>query len=295
MSAVVAKSVTLPLKTETPADGALEEQSARKIQYPLQDGEEMHDENVVKLLTLMRIWARIFGLPSQELEPTLKSKIHDMQILMLVPEEVEKRAVELTDEVFQMIHSPGEMLTFLEKENMLERIKSYYQFFTNFADGAIEKLMDHYQQNFEQNRAYEAAVSLLRMEIKQEFGCEHEKEEFTAKMKLLSKHSDWREGVKDDWRVKLELEKKGKSFAELTGTAAKRSSAEEPAAEDGEGWVNIGQKVQEMKESLTCGKDYMGHNAKWWADRLKDVLAPSLVAEMTGIRKRAESDEEDKP
>lgn len=249
MSAVVAKSVTLPLKTETPADGALEEQSARKIQYPLKDGEEMHDENVVKLLALMRIWARIFGLPSLKLEPTLACKIHDMQILMLVPEEVEKRAVEVTDEAFEKIHSPDVMLRFLEKENMLERIKSYYQSFTTFSDAAIEKLMDSYQQNFERNHAYEAAVSLLRMEIKQDFGCEHEKEEFTAKMKLLSKHSDWREGVKDDWRVKADLKEMKKSLAELTDEIRKCEAAEEPAPE----------------------------------------------AEVTGIRKRVEPDEEDKP
>ena len=70
--------------------------------------------------------------------------------------------------------------------------------------------MNHYQKKFEENRAYEALVYLLRKEITQDFCCEDEKETFTASMKLLSEQSyrvsaDWRDGVKDDWRVKMEI------------------------------------------------------------------------------------------
>ena len=183
-----------------------EEQCARKIQYPLKDGEEMHDENVVKLLSLMRVWARICGLPLKELEPTLECKIHDMQILMLVPEEVKQHAIKLTNAAFEMIDNSAQMLAFLENNNILERIKSYYESFTTFSDAAIEKLMNHYQKKFEETRAYEAVVYLLRKEITQDFCCEDEKEAFTASMKLLSEQSaDWRDGVKDDWRVKMDF------------------------------------------------------------------------------------------
>lgn len=46
---------------------------------------------------------------------------------------------------------------------------------------------------------------------------------------------------------------------------------------------HIGQKVDEMKEALTRGEDYLGHDAVWWAEKLKHVFAPSLIAEVTGV------------
>ena len=184
-------------------------QMNQKINYPLKNGAEMHNENVVKLLSLLRIWSRILGLPELKPAVALSVKINDMKIAMDVPEELDARAIELTDEAFKNIKDPVEMMLLIKNEDIFLRLKSYYQTVMNISDSAVNNFITYYEENFHAVCAYEIMIDILRKEITQNFSCEDEKKTFTNRIKGLNEaNSEWRDRVHGDWRVKEEMDKK---------------------------------------------------------------------------------------
>lgn len=54
----------------------------------------------------------------------------------------------------------------------------------------------------------------------------------------------------------------------------------------------IGQDVADMKSALRAGKEYLDHDAEWWAEQLESVFAPELIEDVTGIPQAAEAVEQ---
>ena len=51
----------------------------------------------------------------------------------------------------------------------------------------------------------------------------------------------------------------------------------------------IGQDVADMKSALRAGKEYLDHDAEWWAEQLESVFTPELIEDVTGIPQAAEA------
>lgn len=175
--------------------------------FPLLD----NDENKAKLLSLLIIFAQIFGLSQKKMEPHLEMKIHEMEIAMDVNDDTEAKATELAQSAFDSIYDPNKMLVYCETEKLFPRLRTYYKTYMNISDGAVEKFMDECRKNFDACQAYEASVDLVRLEINQNFLCEHEKEAFAEKIKEMDAlQKGWRTNALKDWRVKeAQRHKKG--------------------------------------------------------------------------------------
>ena len=59
---------------------------------------KIHVENAVKLISLLRIWSRILGLPTLKPDVSLNMKIYDMEMAMDFTDAQRARAVEIADE-----------------------------------------------------------------------------------------------------------------------------------------------------------------------------------------------------
>ena len=183
--------------------------------YPLKtenDGEtgKLHDENAVNLIALLRIWARILGLPEKKVAVSLGIKIMDMEMAMEFTDAHRDRAIAIADEAFENIHGGVEMMTHVEQEEIFKRLESYYQTYMNISYPAIQNFIADYRKNFVQCRAYESMINFLRLEITQNFCCEDEKNTFIDHVKELDEaDSEWRDRVSDDWRIKAAREETG--------------------------------------------------------------------------------------
>ena len=179
--------------------------------YPLwteKDG--MHEENAVKLIALLRIWARILGLPEKKVAVSLSIKIMDMEMAMEFTDAHRDRAIAIADEAFENISCRVEMMTHVEQEEIFKRLESYYQTYMNISYPAIENFIADYRENFGQCRAYESMIIFLRLEITQNFCSEDEKKTFEDQIKELDEaDSEWRDRVNDDWRIKAAREETG--------------------------------------------------------------------------------------
>jgi hypothetical protein len=181
----------------------LEDHNNKKNNHPLKNGTKMHLQNAVKLISLLRIWSRILGLPTLKPDVSLNMKIYDMEMAMEFTAAHRARAIEIVDEAFENIKDGVEMMNFVEREKIFLRLKSYYQTFMNISDAAVENFIADYEENFSHCRAYESMIGILRQEITQNFCCEDEKKTFADRIKELDEaDSEWRDRVIDDWRIK---------------------------------------------------------------------------------------------
>ena len=172
-------------------------------EYTLLNGQTLHLENAVKLIGLLRIWARILGLPEKTVDVTLSIKIMDMEMAMDFTDAHRDRAVAVADEAFDNISGGVKMMNFVEREEIFLRLGAYYDTFMNISDDAVENFITDYTNNFRSCRAYEWMIVILRQEITQNFCCETEKETFADRIKELDEQdSEWRDRVNGDWRIK---------------------------------------------------------------------------------------------
>ena len=187
----------------------LEYHNKRKNFYPLRKHGKTHVENAVKLISLLHIWSRILGLPTLKPDVSLNIKIYDMVIAMDLTKAQQARAIEIVDETFDNIKGGVEMMNFVERQKIFLRLEAYYQTFMSIPQKVVDKFVADYKENFEHCRAYEMTVDILHQEISQNFCCEDEKKDFTARMKELDEaNSEWRNRVIDDWRIKKAKEEK---------------------------------------------------------------------------------------
>lgn len=179
--------------------------------YPLKTEKDgMHDENAVKLIALLRIWARILGLPEKKVAVSLGIKIMDMEMAMEFTDAHRDRAIAIADEAFENISGGVEMMNFVEQEKIFLRLEEYYQTFMHISYPAIQKFIADYRENFVHCRAYESMIGILRLEITQNFCCEDEKNTFADRVKELDEaNSGWRDRVNGDWRIKAAREETG--------------------------------------------------------------------------------------
>lgn len=172
-------------------------------EYTLLNGQTLHLENAVKLIGLMRIWARILGLPEKTVDVTLSIKIRDMEMAMGFTDAHRTRAIGIADEAFDNISGGVKMMNFVEREEIFLRLGTYYDTFMNISDDAVENFITDYTNNFRMCRLYEWMIVILRQEITQNFCCETEKESFADRIKELDEQdSEWRDRVNGDWRIK---------------------------------------------------------------------------------------------
>lgn len=191
------------VKKDTRVVKAVEDHNKMKNNYPLKNGTEMHLENAVKLIALMRIWSRILGLPEKKPALSLGIKIMDMEMAMEFTDAHRDRAIAIADEAFENIHGGVEMMNFVEQEKIFLRLESYYQTFMNISGAAINNFIADYRENFVHCRAYETMIGILGQEIAQNFCCEDEKKAFADRVKELDDtDSAWRDRVSGDWRIK---------------------------------------------------------------------------------------------
>jgi len=178
--------------------------------FPLKNGNELHVEHAVKLIALLRIWARILGLPEKKVAVSLSIKIMDMEMAMEFTDAHRDRAIAIADEAFENISCRVEMMTHVEQEEIFKRLESYYQTYMNISYPAIENFIADYRENFGRCRAYESMIIFLRLEITQNFCSEDEKKTFEDQIKELDEaDSEWRDRVNDDWRIKAAREETG--------------------------------------------------------------------------------------